>query len=141
MAQRVKCCRCLLQEVCPASTIRFFFSDIDGNFPNHHPDPTVEKNLVRSQEGKVAEVGADLGIGFDGDGDRIGAIDQQGRRWCGAISCWRFMRSEVLKHASQVPPSLLMSRPARPFMTKSPSLGGKPLMWKTGHSLHESQNG
>ncbi len=52
-------------------------ADIDGTFPNHHPDPTVEENLEQLKEA-VAVSGADLGIGFDGDGDRIGVIDGQG---------------------------------------------------------------
>ena len=54
------------------------FDEIDGNFPNHHPDPTVPENLVDLQKA-VAEHKADIGIGFDGDGDRIGAIDSTGR--------------------------------------------------------------
>ena len=54
------------------------FDDIDGRFPNHHPDPTIPDNLVALQA-KVAEARADLGIAFDGDADRIGAIDGQGR--------------------------------------------------------------
>ncbi|MFC1809033.1 hypothetical protein ACFL3D_02780 [Candidatus Omnitrophota bacterium] len=50
---------------------------MDGNFPNHHPDPTVPSNLTQLQE-KVLSEGADLGIAYDGDGDRIGAVDDKG---------------------------------------------------------------
>src|SRR3546814_2037228 len=51
---------------------------IDGRFPNHHPDPTIPENLVYLQKA-VAEIRCDVGIAFDGDGDRIGAIDEKGR--------------------------------------------------------------
>ena len=57
---------------------------IDGTFPAHHPDPTVPENLVQLQQAVAA--GLDLGIGFDGDGDRIGVIDR-GAGSCGATSC------------------------------------------------------
>ena len=53
------------------------FIEMDGNFPNHHPDPTVEKNL-ESLKAKVREAKADLGIAYDGDADRVGAVDEQG---------------------------------------------------------------
>ena len=52
--------------------------DVDGNFPNHHPDPGKEKNLVDLIE-KVKEVSADVGVAFDGDGDRLGAVTSSGR--------------------------------------------------------------
>ena len=54
------------------------FCDVDGNFPNHHPDPGKEKNLVDLIE-KVKEVSADVGVAFDGDGDRLGAVTSSGR--------------------------------------------------------------
>src|SRR3546814_12178723 len=54
------------------------FTEVDGNFPNHHPDPTEEKNLT-DLKALVAEKKLDFGVAFDGDGDRIGAIDGQGR--------------------------------------------------------------
>jgi len=56
------------------------FTEIDGRFPNHHPDPTVEANLADLKK-LVAEKKLDFGVAFDGDGDRIGAIDGQGRIW------------------------------------------------------------
>ena len=54
------------------------FSEVDGTFPNHHPDPTVEKNLADLEQ-PVADKQLDFGIAFDGDGDRIGAVDGKGR--------------------------------------------------------------
>ena len=54
------------------------FSEVDGNFPNHHPDPT-DPSTLKLLSSKMLEVNADLGIGFDGDGDRLGIIDKQGR--------------------------------------------------------------
>ena len=53
------------------------FCDVDGSFPNHHPDPGKEKNLVDLIE-KVKEVSADIGVAFDGDGDRLGAVTSSG---------------------------------------------------------------
>jgi len=60
------------------------FVEMDGTFPNHHPDPTVEKNL-EALKAKVRETGADVGIAYDGDADRVGAVDERGTS-CGAIS-------------------------------------------------------
>ena len=60
------------------------FSEVDGNFPNHHPDPTDESTLKILSD-KMKEVNADIGIGFDGDGDRIGVIDKKGRPIAGDL--------------------------------------------------------
>lgn len=113
-------------------THHLLFEDIDGNFPNHHPDPTIPENLVHLQK-KVAETKADLGIAFDGDGDRIGAIDEKGRIIWGdqliAIYC-----QEVLKER---PGSTIIAdvKASQTLYDEIGRLGGKPLMWKTGHSL------
>jgi phosphomannomutase/phosphoglucomutase len=108
------------------------FFDMDGRFPNHHPDPTVPKNLD-TLIATVKEKGAELGIAYDGDGDRIGAVDEKGsviwgdqlliiyareilRRkpgatFIGEVKCSQALYDDIRKH------------------------GGKPIMWKTGHSL------
>ena len=108
------------------------FFEMDGNFPNHHPDPTVPKNL-EALVAKVVETGADLGIAFDGDTDRIGAVDDRGTvlygdqlmiiygreiltrkpgaTFIGEVKCSQLMYDDLAAH------------------------GGNPIMWKTGHSL------
>lgn len=108
------------------------FEDPDGLFPNHHPDPTVEKNL-KDLAKKVVETGAVAGIGFDGDADRIGVVDHTGRmiygdelmtiyarailaenkgaKIVGDVKCSDLMYADIAKH------------------------GGEPILWKTGHSL------
>lgn len=108
------------------------FCDIDGNFPNHHPDPSKPENLTTLIE-SIQKEGADLGLAFDGDGDRLGVVDSAGKiiwpdrqmmlfsadvlsRQPGAdiifdVKCSKHLASEIVKH------------------------GGRPIMWKTGHSL------
>ncbi len=108
------------------------FDTIDGNFPNHHPDPTVPENLVDLQKA-VAEHGCDLGVGFDGDGDRIGAIDHSGRIVWGDQLLALYAAVVLKTHpggtiiADVKASQILFDEVAR--------LGGKPLMFKTGHSL------
>ncbi len=108
------------------------FFDMDGRFPNHHPDPTVPKNLAQLVKA-VKEKGADLGVAFDGDSDRIGAVDDQGNvlygdqlmiiyareilsrkpgaTFIGEVKCSQLLYDDIRKH------------------------GGNPIMWRTGHSL------
>jgi phosphomannomutase/phosphoglucomutase len=108
------------------------FFEMDGHFPNHHPDPTVPANL-EALVAKVIETGADLGIAFDGDTDRIGAVDDRGAvlygdqlmiiygreiltrkpgaTFIGEVKCSQLMYDDLAAH------------------------GGNPIMWKTGHSL------
>jgi len=108
------------------------FGDIDGNFPNHHPDPTVEKNLVDLKKA-VQDHKADLGIGFDGDADRIGAIDQNANVVWGdqLIAVYA---AEILK---EKPGATIIAdvKASQTLFDEIARLGGKPLMWKTGHSL------
>lgn len=106
--------------------------EIDGTFPNHHPDPTVEKNLVQLKE-VVAKEGLDLGIAFDGDGDRIGAIDAQGRVVWGD-QLIDIMAKDILE---ELPGSTIIAdvKASQTLFDSIASMGGKPLMWKTGHSL------
>lgn len=113
-------------------THHLLFEDIDGDFPNHHPDPTIAANLVDLQA-KVAETGADMGIGFDGDGDRIGAIDEQGRIiWGDQLIA--IYASEVL---AEHPGGTIIAdvKASQVLYDRISALGGTPLMWKTGHSL------
>ncbi len=108
------------------------FDEIDGNFPNHHPDPTVEKNLVDLKKA-VADNGCDLGIGFDGDGDRIGAIDHKGRVvWGDQLVA--IYAADVLKSH---PGATIIAdvKASQTLFDEIAKNGGKPLMWKTGHSL------
>jgi len=108
------------------------YTDIDGNFPNHHPDPTEEKNLV-DLKALVAEKGLDFGLGFDGDGDRIGAIDGKGRVVWGD-QLLGILAEPVLK---AVPGGTIIAdvKTSQALYDRVTELGGKPLMWKTGHSL------
>ena len=107
------------------------FADIDGTFPNHHPDPTVAKNLVDLQKA-VADGGCDLGVAFDGDGDRIGVVDGQGRILWGdqLMQIWA---EAVLKDR---PGQVIISdvKASQTLFDRIAALGGQPLMWKTGHS-------
>jgi phosphomannomutase len=108
------------------------FADIDGRFPNHHPDPTVPENLIDLQKA-VAEQKADLGIAFDGDADRIGAIDGQGRIVAGD-QLLAIYAAEVLKSH---PGAAIIAdvKASQVLFDKVAEMGGKPIMWKTGHSL------
>jgi phosphomannomutase len=108
------------------------FDEIDGTFPNHHPDPTVAKNLVDLQKA-VKDNGSDIGIGFDGDGDRIGAVDAEGNIiWADLIMA--VYAAEVLK--THPGASIIADvKCSRVFFDEVARLGGKPVMWNTGHSL------
>lgn len=105
---------------------------IDGTFPAHHPDPTVPENLVQLQEA-VAEGNCDLGIAFDGDGDRIGLVDGQGRvLWGDQIML--LLARDVLRER---PGSTIIAdvKASQVLFDEVARAGGKPVMWKTGHSL------
>ena len=108
------------------------FTDIDGDFPNHHPDPTDEKNLADLKK-LVADKQLDFGLAFDGDGDRIGAIDGQGRViWGDQILS--ILAEPVLK---ELPGAVIIAdvKASQALFDRVRELGGKPEMWKTGHSL------
>jgi phosphomannomutase len=108
------------------------YTDIDGNFPNHHPDPTVEENLADLKK-LVAEKSLDFGLAFDGDGDRIGAIDGKGRVvWGDQILS--ILAEPVLK---AMPGATIIAdvKASQALFDRVAELGGVPLMWKTGHSL------
>jgi len=108
------------------------FCDVDGNFPNHHPDPTVESNLV-ALKAKVLETGADLGIGFDGDADRIGVVDDLGRMVMGDILTLVLAR-EILKEKPGAP-IVFEVKSSLALVEGLTKAGGEPVMWKVGHSL------
>jgi phosphomannomutase/phosphoglucomutase len=108
------------------------FSEMDGRFPNHHPDPTIEKNL-QPLIAKVREIGADLGIGYDGDADRIGAVTDQGEVVWGDI-LMMFLSRAVLE---EVPGATVIGEVKCSYrlFNDIAAHGGKPIMWKAGHSL------
>jgi len=105
---------------------------IDGTFPNHHPDPTDPHTLTQLIE-RVAAEKADFGVAFDGDGDRIGVVDGQGRiLWGDQILV--LLAEEVL---AERPGAVIMAdvKASQALFDQIAGMGGKPLMWKTGHSL------
>jgi phosphomannomutase len=108
------------------------FSEVDGRFPNHHPDPTVEANLADLRQ-LVAREQLDFGIAFDGDGDRIGAVDAKGR------VIWGDQLLMILAEAvlRELPGATIIAdvKASQTLFDRVAELGGKPLMWKTGHSL------
>ncbi len=113
-------------------THRVLFADIDGRFPNHHPDPTVPANLTQL----IAEVrtrGADLGIALDGDADRIGLVDDQGRILFGD-QLMVLLARDVLRTR---PGATIIAdvKASQVLFDEIARAGGTPLMWKTGHSL------
>ncbi|MCX8505776.1 MAG: phosphomannomutase/phosphoglucomutase, partial [Alphaproteobacteria bacterium] len=108
------------------------FEKIDGAFPNHHPDPTVEENLV-DLRAAVAHHHADMGIGFDGDGDRIGVIDGKGRILWGDQILSLLARQVLRDHPGA--PIIADAKASQGLFDEITRLGGQPVMWKTGHSL------
>jgi phosphomannomutase len=116
------------------------FTDVDGHFPNHHPDPTVEENLA-DLRALVAEKNLDFGVAFDGDGDRIGAIDGEGRVIWGD-QLLMIYAEDLLKNRSEgaSPPTIIADvKASRALFDHVAAHGGQPLMWKTGHSLIKSK--
>jgi phosphomannomutase/phosphoglucomutase len=108
------------------------FCEPDGNFPNHHPDPTVLK-YIQDLIKKVKETGAELGIGYDGDADRIGVVDENGSVIFGDRLILIFARAILPQYPGGEVIFDVKSSQALPEAITA--AGGKPLMWKTGHSL------
>ncbi len=108
------------------------YCDVDGRFPNHHPDPTVVKNL-QDLIAKVRETGADLGIGLDGDADRIGVVDGRGRILWGDQLLVIYARDILKDH----PGATIISevKASEVLYSEIAKHGGVPIMWKAGHSL------
>ena len=112
------------------------YTEVDGNFPNHHPDPTVEENLA-DLKALVAEKNLDFGVAFDGDGDRIGAIDGAGRVIWGDQLLMIYAEDALKdRQGATVIADVKASRALFDHVAKC---GGEPLMWKTGHSLIKSK--
>ncbi len=108
------------------------FCEMDGTFPNHHPDPTVPKNL-EALVAKVKETGARVGLPYDGDADRLGAVDEKGEIIWGDKLLILFSRALFQEHpGATVIGEVKCSQTLYDDIAKH---GGKPLMWKTGHSL------
>jgi phosphomannomutase/phosphoglucomutase len=108
------------------------FTEPDSNFPNHHPDPTVVENLQDTIRA-VRESGADLGIAFDGDGDRIGVVDETGRIiWGDELMV--LLAREILK---EQPGATIIAevKCSQNLFDDIRAHGGTPIMWKAGHSL------
>ncbi len=111
-------------------------AEVDGTFPNHHADPTVEKNLQQLKDVVAAE-GCDMGLSFDGDGDRIGAVDSQGRVVWGD-QMLAVMAGDLLKEIPGAP-IIADVKASQALFDRIAELGGEPVMWKTGHSLIKSK--
>ena len=106
--------------------------DLDGRFPNHLPDPQMPENVADLQE-KVLEMGADLGLAFDGDGDRLGVIDDRGQRHEADYVLALLARDLLLEQpGSKV---IVDMKSSQPVIDDIRAHGGNPIQWKTGHSL------
>jgi phosphomannomutase/phosphoglucomutase len=113
-------------------TVHELFSQPDGDFPNHHPDPTAEENLS-DLIAKVRETAADLGIAFDGDSDRIGVVDGTGRVIRGDQLLLILAEDVIAQHPGAT--CIGEVKCSRVMYDGIRRLGGNPIMWKTGHSL------
>ncbi len=112
------------------------YTEVDGHFPNHHPDPTVEANLA-DLRALVADKQLDFGVAFDGDGDRIGAIDGEGRVIWGDQLLMIYAEDVLKTHAGAT--IIADVKASRALFDHVAEHGGEPLMWKTGHSLIKSK--
>jgi phosphomannomutase/phosphoglucomutase len=108
------------------------FCDMDGTFPNHHPDPTVEHNLEALVK-RVKETGARVGLAYDGDADRLGAVDELGNVIWGDKLMVLFSRQVLAKN----PGAAIIGevKCSQTLYDDIAAHGGRPIMWKTGHSL------
>jgi phosphomannomutase / phosphoglucomutase len=117
-------------------TIEPLFCDVDGHFPNHHPDPVEEKNL-QDVIAKLKTSKAEIGIAFDGDGDRLGVVTKSGQIIRSDRQLMLFVE-DVLKQQpdSHVVFDVKSTRHLAPWIRKH---GGKPVIWKTGHSMMKAK--
>jgi phosphomannomutase/phosphoglucomutase len=108
------------------------FCEVDGNFPNHHPDPGKPENLV-DLIAKVKETNADVGLAFDGDGDRVGVVTNTGTMVFPDRLLMLFAQDVLERNpAAEIIFDVKCTRRLAPWIEE---YGGRPLMWKTGHSL------
>ena len=116
------------------------FAEVDGAFPNHHPDPTVEENLA-DLKSLVSAKSLDFGVAFDGDGDRIGAIDGEGRVIWGDQLLMIYAEDLLKTRADRWSGATIIAdvKASRALYDHVAACGGEPLMWKTGHSLIKSK--
>jgi len=106
------------------------YCDVDGTFPNHHPDPTVKENLV-DLISLVKQGSYDIGLAFDGDADRVGVVDETGDIvWADQLIA--LFLPEVVEEGDEILYDVKCSQALEEMIVK---YGGKPVMWKTGHSL------
>ncbi len=110
--------------------LKELFCEPDGTFPNHHPDPTVEENLIDLiNEMKTGKY--DVGLAFDGDADRVGVVDEKGEvLW--ADQLMSIFLPEIIKDGETILFDVKCSQALEDMINR---YNGKPLMWKTGHSL------
>jgi phosphomannomutase/phosphoglucomutase len=112
------------------------YSQVDGRFPNHHPDPTLPENM-KDLIAKVQETGAEVGIGYDGDADRIGAVDHLGNIIWGDQLMILFSREVLRSHpGATIVSEVKCSQNLYDTIAKH---GGRGIMWRAGHSLLKSK--
>ena len=112
------------------------FCEVDGNFPNHHPDPSKPENL-QDLIAKLKESDAELGLAFDGDGDRLGVVTKSGKIIYPDRQLMLFAEEVLSRNpGAEVIFDVKCTRNLFPWIRKH---GGKPLLWKTGHSLIKSK--
>lgn len=112
------------------------YCEVDGNFPNHHPDPCDPQNLQALIE-KVAETGADLGVAFDGDGDRLGVVDSSGKIiWPDRLLILLARDVLIRNPGADV---IYDVKSTRHLAREILGNGGRPIMWKSGHSLMKAK--
>lgn len=109
------------------------YCESDGSFPNHHPDPTVDEN-VADLIATVRAEGADLGVGFDGDADRLGAVDEAGNIIRGDLLLLLF-GLDALAEGDSARKMVFDVKCSQAVAEVYAAAGGEPIMWKTGHSL------
>ncbi len=123
----------LLRALGPALEVIPIFCESDGTFPNHHPDPVVDENLVDLQT-RVRETGADLGVAFDGDADRLGAVDETGAIIRGDIILLLFAL-DLIERRGPGQKIVFDVKCTQALPEAITAAGGEPIMSATGHSL------
>ncbi len=112
--------------------VHTLYCEVDGRFPNHHPDPTVPENMKELSR-KTVSLKAEVGIGYDGDADRLGVVDDRGRLLFGDQIMMILIRDVLQKNPGA---KIISDVKASKFLFEEiKRLGGVPIMWKTGHSF------